>query len=93
MAMKLIRGLKVCNTLMVDIYPSKTSTASASVNITRCSLGAVGVSVLQFGLDGIGTGWTFVIFAGLMVGTLPMLWVEREFGRRWRLERVSRTEG
>jgi hypothetical protein len=72
---------------MVDIYPSKTSTASASVNMTRCSLGALGVSVLQLGLDGIWTGWMFVIFAGLLVGTLPMLGAERRFGRGWRLER------
>ena len=78
----------VCNTLVVDLHSDQAATASASVSITRCASAAAGVSVLQLLLDAIGLGWTFTIIAGLCYGIAPLLWLEREKGWQWRLERL-----
>ncbi|KAL8958541.1 MAG: hypothetical protein Q9193_004421 [Seirophora villosa] len=83
----------VCNTLVVDLHPDRPATASAAVSITRCSAAAVGVSILQFMLDGLGPGWTFTLFGALGASTLPMLWFEYQWGMKWRTERLGkRTE-
>lgn len=80
----------VCNTLIVDLHPDRPATASAAVSITRCSAAAIGVSVLQFILDGIGPGWTFTLLGALGASTAPMLWVEYRCCMRWRTERFER---
>ncbi|KAI4124109.1 MAG: hypothetical protein LQ338_004981 [Usnochroma carphineum] len=80
----------VCNTLIVDLHPDRPATASAAVSITRCSAAAVGISVLQFILDGLGPGWTFTIFGALGASTLPLLWVEYRYGMQWRTERSKK---
>ena len=36
-------------------------------NLVRCTTGAVMVSVINLILDALGTGWTFVVFAGACV--------------------------
>ena len=77
----------VCNTLVVDLHSDQAVTASASVSMTRCAAAAAGVSVLQLLFDAVGPGWTFTIIAGLCYGTVPILWLEREKGWQWRLEK------
>ncbi|KAI4108870.1 MAG: hypothetical protein LQ339_001988 [Xanthoria mediterranea] len=80
----------ICNTLIVDLHPDRPATASASVSIVRCSVAAIGVSILQFILERLGPGRTFTIFGALGAGTAPMLWVEWEKGKRWRTERLAK---
>lgn len=75
---------------MVDLHSEDSVTASAAVSITRCSVAAVGVSVLQILFDHIGVGWTFTIIGGLCFATVPLLLVERSKGMRWREERQAR---
>lgn len=78
----------VCNTLVVDLHSDQAVTASASVSITRCFAAAAGVSVLQLLFDAMGPGWTFTAIAGLCYGVVPLLWLERQKGWQWRLERA-----
>ncbi|KAL9003298.1 MAG: hypothetical protein Q9188_003817 [Gyalolechia gomerana] len=80
----------VCNTLIVDLHPDRPATASAAVSITRCSAAAIGVSVLQFILDGRGPGWTFTLFGALGASTAPLLWMEYRWGMQWRTERLAK---
>ena len=93
LAMQFLTGLavtgifNVCNTLVVDLHSDQAVTASASVSMTRCAAAAAGVSVLQLLFDAVGPGWTFTIIAGLCYGTVPVLWLEREKGWQWRLEK------
>lgn len=86
----LVLTYQVCNTLIVDLHPDRPATASAAVSITRCSAAAVGVSILQFILDGIVPGWTFALFGALGASTLPLLWVEYQWGMQWRVERKEK---
>lgn len=81
---------QICNTLIVDLHPDRPATASASVSIVRCSVAAIGVSILQFILENLGPGWTFTIFGALGAATAPMLWVEWDKGKRWRTERLEK---
>ena len=93
LAMQFLIGLavtgifNVCNTLVVDLHPDQAVTASAAVSMTRCAAAAAGVSVLQLLFEAVGPGWTFTVVAGLCYGTVPVLWLEREKGWQWRLEK------
>ncbi|KAK1827420.1 major facilitator superfamily domain-containing protein [Podospora conica] len=79
--------------LMVDLYPGASASASAVNNLARCLIGAVGVAVVQFIVDGVGEGPAFALFAGTVVLFCPLLVAEWLWGERWRGERLARLEG
>jgi len=79
-------------TLVVDLYPKTSASATAVNNLMRCLMGAVGVAVVQYILDWIGEGWTFALFAGVTAVMSPLLVVEWFCGERWRRERKEREE-
>ena len=79
----------VCNTLVVDLHSSQPATASASVSLTRCAAAALGVSVQQILFDSIGPGFTFTIIGCLCFSTAPLLWLVRERGWDWRLQKLK----
>ena len=54
------------------------------MSVLRCSIAAIGVSVLQYLLEGLGPGWTFTIFGALCVATVPLLLAVRVWGMHWR---------
>ncbi|KAK4041846.1 major facilitator superfamily domain-containing protein [Parachaetomium inaequale] len=78
--------------LMVDLYPGTSASATAVNNLIRCALGAAGVAAVQFVIDEIGAGVTFLVFAGLAVRLTPLLWLEWVYGDVWRRERMERLE-
>lgn len=78
--------------LMVDLYPGASASATAVNNLIRCAIGAVGVAVVQFIIDAIGAGITFLIFAAITVALAPLLQLEWVYGERWRSERMERLE-
>ncbi|KAJ4383124.1 hypothetical protein N0V85_008489 [Neurospora sp. IMI 360204] len=80
------------STLMVDLYPGASASASAVNNLVRCLVGAVGVALVQFIINAIGAGLTFLIFAIVTAAFMPLLWLEWRFGERWRRERMERLE-
>ncbi|KAL6244107.1 hypothetical protein RBB50_008977 [Rhinocladiella similis] len=55
------------NTLLVDVFASSPSTASAAGNITRCALFAGGVAIVHPLINSLGFGWVFTII-GAMTG-------------------------
>ena len=59
--------LQVYSALIVDIFPGCTGKAAASNNITRCTLAAGMVAVLEPLMNRIGYGWGFT-FLGLVDG-------------------------
>jgi hypothetical protein len=77
---------------MIDLHPSNPATASASVNIVRGTLAAVGVSVLQILLDRLGVGWTFSVLAALCATAAPVLWMEWRWGMAWRTGREAKAK-
>lgn len=80
------------STLLVDIFPDRPSTASAACNLVRCLLGAVGAAVVDYMLSGMGYGWCFFFVGMVMLLAMGLLWIEMEYGMRWRRSRWERLE-
>ncbi|KAK3392696.1 MFS general substrate transporter [Podospora didyma] len=78
--------------LMVDLYPGASASATAVNNLIRCSLGAIGVGVVQFIIDMIGAGFAFLIFAAFTAVLSPLLWLVWVHGETWRGRRIERLE-
>lgn len=78
--------------LMVDLYPGASASATAVNNLIRCAIGAVGVAVVQFIIDAIGAGITFLIFATITAALSPLIQLEWVYGEKWRRERMERLE-
>lgn len=79
------------NTLLVDIFPTNPSTASAAGNITRCALSAGAIAAVQPLLDQLGWSWVFTIL-GLLAGCpsiIATLMLRKE-GMKWRKSRGSK---
>lgn len=56
-------------------------------NLVRCTSGAVFVSVVQLMINKIGTGWTYVVFAGLLLLAIPLIQFVIFIGPSCRLKR------
>lgn len=78
--------------LVIDLYPGASASATAVNNLMRCSVGAVGVAVVQPIIEGIGEGATFALLAGVTAVCSPLLVVEWVYGEGWRRERRVRLE-
>ncbi|KAI0166548.1 major facilitator superfamily transporter [Xylariaceae sp. FL1272] len=76
-------------TLITDLNPDRSSTAAASANIVRCLLAAAGTAALQPIIDGVGPGWCFTIFGGLIGVCVPLLLLVIKIGPTWRKRRIQ----
>ncbi|KAF5232798.1 hypothetical protein FANTH_12809 [Fusarium anthophilum] len=56
-------SLHCATCLMLDLYPGKAGTVTASNNLLRCLLGAGAAAAVVPMINAIGTGWTLTIFA------------------------------
>lgn len=88
----LTSAFNTVSTLLVDLYPDRAATATASNNFTRCLLGAGATAVIIPMLDAMGRGWCFTFVALVMMATTPMLMILIRFGPKWREERRNRTQ-
>ncbi|KAL0953542.1 hypothetical protein HGRIS_004764 [Hohenbuehelia grisea] len=83
-------GIAIMNTtqtLCIDLLPSQGSSVTACNNLVRCSLGAALVSVVDLILRALTPGWTYVLFGGVCVLAMPLIWVVRHIGPRCRARR------
>lgn len=64
---------------------------TAALNIGRCLVGAGFVAAVQYAVDAIGSGWTFVIFslASFAIST-PLVWIVMRYGPQWSRAREER---
>ncbi|KDQ50724.1 hypothetical protein JAAARDRAFT_74054 [Jaapia argillacea MUCL 33604] len=77
-------------TLLVDLAPGQSSTVTACNNIVRCACSAALVSIVDLLVNAIGTGWTFVVFGGMIALITPVLYLEMKMGPVWRARRKAR---
>lgn len=78
------------NTLLVDLYPNESASASAILNLSRCLMAAGGVAAVDPFLRAFGPGWLSVLLVGvLMLGVVPY-GLHSYYGQRWREERGLR---
>jgi hypothetical protein len=48
-------------TLLVDLFPGRGASITASNNLVRCILGAVMTVAVDPGIQGVGVGWFFTV--------------------------------
>lgn len=79
-----------CGTLLVDLHPSRPSTAQAAANIVRCTFAAGGLAALQPLINAVGVGWCYTMVA-LVTGSSATACVVlgRLRGDNWRKHRES----
>lgn len=78
------------NSLVVDLYPSDSASASAILNLSRCLMASGGVAGVEPFLQAFGAGWLSVLLVGIvMVGVVPYS-IHSLWGQRWREQRVTR---
>ena len=76
--------------LMIDLFPGAAASATAVNNLMRCSVGAIGVGVVQVSIDKIGVEVTFLVLMAITVGMTPLLVVEWIWGPEWRQAREEK---
>ncbi|KZT30847.1 MFS general substrate transporter [Neolentinus lepideus HHB14362 ss-1] len=79
-------------TLIVDLAPTQSSAVTACNNVVRCAMGAALVSVVELILSGIGPGWTYVLFGGLVAAVTPLFFLIMHMGPKWRARRRVRAQ-
>ncbi|KDR85436.1 hypothetical protein GALMADRAFT_132132 [Galerina marginata CBS 339.88] len=79
--------MNACSTLMIDLVPGQSSSVTACNNITRCTLSAVVVSVIELIIKAIGVGWTYVLLSGMGVMSLPLVYLSIRIGPGYRAKR------
>ena len=85
-------SLNTVSVLLVDIYPGRAGTATASNNLVRCWLGAGAVSGVVPLISKIGIGWTTTFFGLLIILFSPILWYIMKNGPKWRRATKERKE-
>ncbi|KAF9476062.1 MFS general substrate transporter [Pholiota conissans] len=84
--------MNVASTLIIDLIPGQSSSVTACNNLIRCTLSAVLVSVIEFILKGIGIGWTYVLFAGILLCCIPAVYLSIMIGPKYRVKRQRKRE-
>jgi MFS family permease len=80
----------VVSTFMVDCFPKQGASATAALNLVRCLLAAGGTAAVLPIVNGIGTGWTFTLLVGIMIGSLSLVWTQMRYGSKRRQKREER---
>ncbi|BEJ14493.1 hypothetical protein CspHIS471_0402600 [Cutaneotrichosporon sp. HIS471] len=80
----------VISTLVVDVFPTQSASATAALNLARCLLGAASTAAVEPTMKRIGTGWTFTLWTGLLVMSLVLVGVQQRWGAIWRKRREAR---
>jgi MFS family permease len=81
--------ISTISTFMVDIFPKKGASATASVNLVRCLMGAGGTASVLPTVNKIGVGWTFTLWAGIMFAALGLIFLQMAKGQKWRRRRET----
>ncbi|KAH7105288.1 MFS general substrate transporter, partial [Auriculariales sp. MPI-PUGE-AT-0066] len=79
--------------ILMDLVPGQGASVTAANNLFRCLLAAAVVSFQDPLRKAIGNGWLFTLIAGLVAGIIiPIVFVERRMGGRWRRRRAERSQ-
>ncbi|KAK9321065.1 major facilitator superfamily domain-containing protein [Lipomyces orientalis] len=85
----------VVTTFLVDVFPKRSSSASAALNLARCLLGAGGTATVLPIINAITVGWTFTVLTGVMLMALGLVLLQMSYGatrRRLREKREADSE-
>lgn len=78
--------------LVVDLFPGKSASASAVVNLSRNLTAALGVALVDYIEDGTNPGWLGVVLAALVIVGVVPLTLHTSKGKHWRGLREQRLQ-
>ncbi|GAA5917312.1 hypothetical protein JCM6882_008968 [Rhodosporidiobolus microsporus] len=78
------------STLLVDLFPGASASATAANNLARCLLGAGATAVIDPIIAKMGVGWAFTMLSLICVIFLPTLVLEWFYGQKFRQDRADR---
>ncbi|KAH7231131.1 major facilitator superfamily domain-containing protein [Fusarium tricinctum] len=76
------------STILVDIFPDNSAGATATNNLCRCLLGAVGVSVIQPLISAIKIRNAFLVLTATALLFSPLVWVQWRMAGKWGEKRL-----
>ncbi|KAG2222942.1 hypothetical protein INT45_012920, partial [Circinella minor] len=77
-------------TLLVDLFPERSATITATNNVFRCLFGAVATTLVLPLIQLIGVGWSFISISAILLVSRIGLYLELRRGAIWRRKRVNR---
>jgi hypothetical protein len=77
-------------TMVSDLCPGKGASSTAINNLVRCSMGAVGVAIIERLIMSLGAGRTFLCLGLATIAVVPLLVVQWYWGPIWREERLEK---
>ena len=84
--------LSTMTTLLVDLYPGKSSTASSCFNFVRCSLSTIFMGCFAKMKQSMTVGGTFSFLTGLLLCANFLTFIPMMYGMKWRAKRQYREE-
>lgn len=78
------------STLMIDLFPETPASVTAMNNLVRCTLGGIGVGLVEKSISAISEEPTFLILGVVALCCMPLVAIERARGPRWRQARLAR---
>lgn len=74
----------MCGTLLTDLNIHQSATAQAASNLVRCLSAGAAIAALQPLVDAAGPAWCFAIYAVVVLLEVPLVWLLRARGMKWR---------
>ncbi|KAL6944434.1 hypothetical protein ACO0RG_001171 [Hanseniaspora osmophila] len=80
--------LATSSALLVDLYPTQASSATASYNMIRCLLAALFTGVLDLMNKKITIGGTFTLLSALVLVGNFVMFIPMKYGMQWKKDRL-----
>ena len=74
----------IITTYTVDVFVSTGATATASLNLARCLVGAGGTAAILPIQQALGSGWAFTLFTGILLCAIGLFFIHMKYAPRWR---------
>jgi predicted MFS family arabinose efflux permease len=80
----------IVSTFLVDVFPQKSASAMAALNLVRCLLGAGGAAFVMPCINTMNVGWTFTLCMFTMLLSFGLVAVQMKYGPSWRQKREQK---
>lgn len=84
--------LSTSTTLLVDLYPTKSSTASSCFNFVRCSLSTIFMGCFAKMKAAMTVGGTFTFLCALVFFFNFLMFIPMKYGMKWREDRLLKQQ-
>lgn len=82
-----------CDYNLVDVFPDRSASATAALNLARCLLGAGGTAAALPIVTAINVGWAFTLLTGIMFVALGLIPMQMRHGAHKMRKRTDQDRG